>query len=186
MEVVQEIKRAKTRTVRRTIEYKGRTIKVEATYGLSQHENQAPYFSLTGSVWEKRENGRFPSEPDSSGQVVEEILAAFPWLALMARAHLNNALTGEPLWAAANAWFWYSADKYDATGRPTAYPEGYEDMTRAERAATYLGVDPSFFDGVEDKEDFVARVDLLRPTWARLAQDVLDVYALQLPDKVTP
>lgn len=186
MEVVQEIKRATTRTVRRTIEYKGRTIRVEAVYGLSQHEDQAPYFSLTGSVWEQRENGRFPSEPNSSGQVVEEILAAFPWLALMARSHMNNALTGEPLWAAANAWFWFTAEKHDRAGYPLTYPKGYKEMTRAERAASYLGVDPSFFDEVKDKEDFVARVDLLRPTWARLAQDVLDVYALQLPDKVTP
>ncbi len=184
MEAVQEIKRAKTRTVRRTIEYKERTIKVEAIYGLSQYKDQAPYFSLTGSVWEQRENGRFPSEPDSGGQCVEEILAAFPWLALMARVHLNDAVTGEPMYAMENAWFWFTAEKHDRAGYPLTYPEGYKEMTRAERAASYLDVDPSFFDGVEDKEGFAARVDLLRPTWARLAQDVLDVYALQLPDKV--
>jgi len=181
MSSTQEITRRRSRTVRRVIEHEGRTIRVEAVYGLAHIGDQPPCFSLTGSVWEMRENGRFPSEPDSGGQCVEEILAAFPWLALMARAHLDNAVTGEPMYAVENAWFWFTAEKHDRSGYPLTYPEGYKEMTRAERAASYLGVDPSFFEGVKDKAEFSARVDLLRPAWARLARDVVDVYALEVP-----
>lgn len=184
MTSTQEITRQKNRTVRRIIEHEGRTIRVEAVYGLAYIGDQPQYFSLTGSVWEKRENGRFPSEPDSGGQCVEEILAAFPWLALMAQVHLNNAVTGEPLYAVENAWFWFTADKHDSR-YPLTYPKGYKEMTGAERAASYLSVDPSFFTGVKTKDQFSARVDLLRPTWAALARQVIEIYALEVPAELT-
>jgi hypothetical protein len=78
------------------------------------------YFSLTGELYEphgtwsgkaRHENER---EPDSGGQITDEVLRAFPKLAGFARMHLSDLETGEPMHAEANGWYWYSS--YDGRG----------------------------------------------------------------------
>lgn len=165
------------RTVAREIEFEGQQVKVEAVYGVAD-SGSGPYFSLTGSVWAKQPSGRFRHDPDAAGQVTDEILAAFPWLGLMARVHLDDAVTGEPMHAVANAWYWFSAEKASRRGHEVSFPPGWASMTRAQRAASYLGVDPSFFEGVQTREDMERVVDSLRPRWAAQAAVVRALYAL--------
>lgn len=90
----------------------------------------SPAFSLTGNVFEphgnlsggaraKRyarllasgANTTAASEPDASGCVHDDIMRAFPSLARFEAMHLSDQVTGEPMHALANAWYFYAGGR---------------------------------------------------------------------------
>lgn len=155
--------------------------KVEAVYGIQQFPDQPPYFTLTGSVWViDPDTSRAGREPDTSGQVTEDILFAFPWLDQMRTVHLANAENGLPMHAAANAWFWFNAKNEARPNYPIHYPKAWESMTRAMRAAAYLGVGPEHFAGVKTSKDIEQVVESLKPLFQRRAELVRETYGLEL------
>lgn len=150
---------------RHNIVYDDTTWTVTATYGIDQIGNQNPYFSLSGDAVSTEGDEQF-------GQIQDILLTAFPWLSLMDTVHLRNAVTGEPLYAVENSWFWFTA-KDD-------FPNSWDDMSPAERAAAYLNCDPVVFDGVaaDDKAEFINRVESLKPAWKALADAAITTYRL--------
>lgn len=167
-----------TRTVTRTIELDGEQVKVEARYGIVTPQIGRSYFSVTGSAWYPTPAGRYRNEPDAGGQIADEVLAAFPWLALLVGLHLHDAVTGEPMHAVENGWFWYSAEKHSRRGDKVCFPTGWAQLTGAQRAGAYLGCEPTLFEGVTTKAEFSAVVDTLRPAWREVARVATSLYNL--------
>lgn len=169
-------------------EYPPGTWKVEATYGI-EGDDHLSYFSLTGRAWRRAGNGRLRCEPHISGRIRPLIVAAFPWLDLFAQVHLRNAVTGEPLHARENAWFWFCSTRPVPVHERVWIPTAWTHLDGAGRAGAYLGCDPELFDSIPAfdpadraaKNEFAARVDLLRPGWAQLAQSVRGMYRLDVP-----
>lgn len=164
-----------------TIDHHGEPLKVRATYGWVLLEgNDSPYFTLTGEGWLK---GDRRDDPSMCGQMHDEILQAFPWLKLISHLHLRDAITGIPLHALENSWYWFSADKTTRSGYPVHFPTGWADMSRAQRAASYLGCDPSIFKDVTTKEEFTAAWQQLVDTgvYAELAHWAITLYGLKDP-----
>ena len=119
------------------------------------------YVSLTGAVYEARKNmsgatrqkqGR---DTDAGGQITDILIRAFPQLTPIARMHLSNTLTGEPMHAEANGWYFYS-DAYQST---------YEEACRTLRVN-------SIPEGLT-REQFSRFVDDQRQRWAAEARDTL-------------
>lgn len=165
-----------------TIDHHGEPLKAQATYGWVLLEgNDSPYFTLTGEGWFK---GDRHDDPSMGGQIPDEILQAFPWLTLISHLHLRDAVTGIPLHALENGWYWFSADKVARRGYPVHFPDGWADMSRAQRAASYLGCDPSIFKDVTTKEEFTAAWQQLADTgvYAELAHWAVTLYGLEDPD----
>lgn len=152
---------------RRNVFFDGMFWDISATYGIRQIENQDPYLSLTGEA--RSEHG-----DEEGGQIHETLLRVFPWLSLMATVHLRNALTGEPLHARENSWYWFT------NADPKNLPDDWVNMSPAERAASYLNCDPAIFEGVatDNKAEFIARVGSLRPAWLDLVNTVMTIYDL--------
>ena len=164
-----------------TIDHHGEPLKVRATYGwVLLKGNDSPYFTLTGEGWFK---GDRRNDPSMGGQMHDEILQAFPWLTLISHLHLRDAVTGTPLHALENGWYWFSADKTTRSGYQVHFPAGWADMSRAQRAASYLGCDPSIFKDVTTKEEFTAAWQQLVDTgaYAELAHWAVTLYGLEDP-----
>ena len=164
-----------------TIDHHGEPLKVRATYGWVLLEgNDSPYFTLTGEGWFK---GDRRDDPSMCGQMHDEILQAFPWLKLISHLHLRDAITGTPLHALENGWYWFSADKTTRSGHLVHFPDGWADMSRAQRAASYLGCDPSIFKDVTNNEEFTAAWRQLVDTgvYAELAHWAITLYGLEDP-----
>jgi hypothetical protein len=104
----------------RNTRFKERTLSdmhVRAEFGVEKFDNQAPYFTVTGSVWNNKAHARrWPGSPERCGQVTEEILRAFPDLADLVALHLST-IEGAPMHAEANAWHWYEQGKLDVVAR---------------------------------------------------------------------
>jgi len=132
-----------------------------------------PYFSLTGEVYDRhgtwsgaarQRNGR---EPDACGQVTEELLRAFPSLASFERMHLANAETGEPMYAVANGFYFYSGDAEEHERRHYGDDYARRHGTGYERACRALRVDAIPPD--LDRDGFERFADEQRPRWAEEA-----------------
>lgn len=164
-----------------TINHHGESLKIRATYGWVRPEStESPYFTLTGEGWLK---GDRRDDPSMGGQMHDQILQAFPWLTLISLLHLNDAITGIPLHALENSWYWFSADKTARRGHQVYFPAGWDNMSRAQRAASYLGCDPSIFEDVTTKEEFTAAWQQLVDTgaYAELARSAISLYGLEDP-----
>jgi hypothetical protein len=175
----------------------------------------SPAFSVTGSVWEARgsqsgaarerryrrmlTDGRNPgpaSEPDVSGCVHEEIARAFPELAQVIRMHLSDPITGEPMHAEANGWYWYLGSRPDLVrlerecGTVAVYHGGngiyshqlaaYDlpDDDDGHKQYCYLTACrilrvPSIPGEIANREDFARFVDAQRDRWRREAAEAL-------------
>lgn len=82
--------------------------------------DQAPYFSVTGELWDS-EGWYRRGGPDgrlrACGMLHDDILRAFPQLAPLVALHLADATTGEPMYAYENGWYHYSGGDTDAARR---------------------------------------------------------------------
>lgn len=133
------------------------------------------YFSLTGSLWEKR--GRVPGasrarmgrDADASGQITDEALSAFPQLAPIAALHLSDANSGQPMHAVANGWYFYSgkAEAHEREHYGESYIERYG--TGYERACRLLRV-ASIPEGL-GQDGFTKFANQQRERWRREADE---------------
>lgn len=137
------------------------------------------YFSVTGEKYEKhgtwngeaqKRNGR---EPDSCGQLVDDLRRAFPEIGAIMDVHLADAETGEPMHAGSNGWYFYSGAAREYEER-SGYgnPDG---LTDHERAARALQIEACELPEGLDAEGFAAFVESLRPRWADRAAQVRDM-----------
>lgn len=182
---------------------------VVATYGWKHlSPNKHPYFTITGEAWYYERptdahgdpiRGESPSklamakitegEPDISGTMPSILRDAYPGLNLMVTAHSNDAVTGEPMYAHANAWYFYQSAIPNSIGEidkyPANLPERYQHLDSAGRAAAYLGCSPLLFEtsggSLITHEEFDKRVDRLRPAWSNLAKSIVSTYQLRDP-----
>lgn len=80
----------------------GRVINLDAkAYSL---HGQSPYFSVTARIGTAQKLAR--GDGDAGGCLHDEILRLWPQLAPIVALHLSNAITGEPMHAEANGWYW--------------------------------------------------------------------------------
>jgi len=169
----------------------------------------SPAFSLTGEIYEphgnlagstrhKRyermlEEGKNPgpaSEPDISGCVHDEILRAFPDLEQFAAMHLSDPITGEPMHAEANGWYWYAGSRADLreqerfTGFDRIYrhqldARGLRDGEAGRQSYCYLTacellrVGPNEIPQDLDRAGFTAFVDAQRDRWRKEAEEAI-------------
>lgn len=165
--------------------------KLVAHYGINQTNGGRPYFSLTGQLHEPKSTGYYHTEPTMVGQLSDILTEHMPWLSLIASVHLSDALTGEPIHAEANSWYWFLAKKHTERGTDTVLPPAYRDLNPAQRVGAHLGCDPVLFEQVpcERSESaraaFSAVIDTLRPQWRRRAELVREQYLLELPSTHT-
>lgn len=131
-------------------------LKVRATYGM-RDLGQGPYFTVTIKGWNKYASTN--TDPIRGGADHELAARAFPKLKELIALHLSNALTGEPMHAEANGWYFFKRDG-------------------ADHAAKYLRTTPDTFEGVTTREEFAAVVDQLRPQWQQEADDARAQYGL--------
>lgn len=146
----------------RNLQFKERTLSdmhVRAEFGLQEFDGQAPYFTVTGSVWNSQKQAlRKPEDPEMCGQVTEEILRAFPGLADLVALHLST-IDGVPMHAEANAWYWYEQGKQDVVAQHLRV------------AVEDLPVDA-------DRATLAAFVDAQRPRWKAEAEEAIAKYSL--------
>lgn len=166
----------------------GNPIDVEARYGINKTAHV--YFTLTCEYWYLGKNGRRLEESGGGGADHELIVAAFPWLAPMSSMHLSDAVTGEPMHAAANAWTMFT--DLDVTGSPRdpRYGQHNAGLSPAQAAAKYLRCDPEVFSGMPRaathgdapvRKQFYDRVELLRPVWEAQALTTKLMFGLEMP-----
>lgn len=115
--------------------------------------NQAPYFSVTGELWDSEgwyRNGQ-DGRMRACGCLHDEILAAFPKLAPVVALHLSDE-NGVPMHALANSRYFAEQGEID-------------------NAARTLRVDPSEVPQGVSEDDFAAFVVAQRPRWKREADE---------------
>lgn len=166
-----------TRTSTIEFEEDGNKHRLVVEYGIRTGIVQ-PYFFVTGELYVRELSKRYPAEPEMSGRIHDIIVERMPWLRQLVTMHLCDAETGQPLYAEANGWYWYTSHK---TGVPSM-PHSYRALDPTQRAATYLGCDPSLFaDEIATPQDFAAVIDTLRPIWAQRAEVTKALYNLAEP-----
>jgi hypothetical protein len=123
--------------------------------------NQAPYFSLTGEIYER---GRVTT----AGCIHEELLAIWPDLAQLAALHLSTE-DGVPMHALENARYFAGFTKYQE-----ASPEKLSDHLRCgiEHAKGLIKLG--------DTAAFVAAVEAMKPRWKLEAEGVIETLGLQV------
>lgn len=158
---------------------------VEAEYGISND-----HFTLTGNIWEYRDEGALrravrryltgknaPGRPhrdtDICGAIHDELLPVFPHLKLIETMHLSDSVTGEPMYALENGWYWFT--------NVQDWSQQRREFTPAQRAGAYLRCAPEHFEGVTTKEQFAAVVEQLRPAWLAQAHATRLTYGLGSP-----
>lgn len=140
----------------RRITDNGEQLKVRATYGL-RDLGQGPYFTVTLDGWNKYASTN--TDPCIGGAAHDLTARAFPKLANVIALHLCDGVTGEPMYAEANGWFWFKEDG-------------------AQRAADYLRTTPDKFDNITTREEFANVVDSLRPQWQQEANEARTAHDL--------
>lgn len=155
---------------------------VEAEYGI-----RLGYFTLTSNIWEYRDEdalrravrryihgknspGRPTRDMDITGTIHNELLPVFPHLKLIEMMHLSDSVTGEPMYALENGWYWFT--------NVQDWSDQHREFTPAQRAGAYLRCAPEHFEGVATKEQFAAVVEQLRPAWLAQARATRLTYGL--------
>ena len=167
---------------------------LQIDYGIQATPGRS-YFSVTGRFYPGLTEDQINDDldPDIAGMIHPEILIAAPWLADLVSAHLCDAVTGEPMHATDNAWYWYRSALEQNAG-PRRLPDGYADHDAAGRAACYLGCSPELFAdlGTDDRPqaaiyaEFAQRVQTLAPAWRLRATYLRRNYQLELPAEHVP
>lgn len=152
----------------------GQTYQVSAHYGWVKRGRHSPYFTVTGEITPIND-----TEPIMCGAIGRELLECFPWLNLIDSMHLNDAITGAPMYAVENGWYWFNADEKTLERAP----RGWRDITPAQRAGNYLHVDPQHFKDVTTREEFAKKVDSLRDMWTQMAKITCQTYGLDDPNQ---
>lgn len=136
---------------------------LRATAQLRQlNENQRPYFSVTGELWDSQrwyENGN-ERHLQECGCIHDLILKAFPDLAPVVALHLADD-RGVPMHAEANGWYAYSSEwhQYDAEkGTPRK-------DTPLELCASILRISKDELNPGMNRAEFGAFVESLKPRW---------------------
>ena len=164
-------------TTMRTVQYTlheadGSLTTVVAHYGI-----RGDRVSITGEVYYNR-NDQTPLanlDPDTCGQVCDEIKQAFPWLEPLIELHLADAYTGAPMYALDNGWFWLHEDEADGPLITTV---------SRRRAARYLRTTPDMLEGVRTKNDLEALINTtLAPAWKKQIDAALALYDLSTGHK---
>lgn len=164
-------------TTMRTVQYTlheadGSLTTVVAHYGIRNDR-----VSLMGEVYYSSDD-QTPltnCDPDTCGQVWDDIERAFPWLKPLMELHLADAYTGEPLCALDNGWFWLHEDEADGPLITTV---------SRRRAARYLRTTPDMLEGVRTKTDLEALINTtLAPAWKKQIDAALALYDLSTGHK---
>jgi len=168
-------KTIKTETLERTTVDGQSYRRIEVHYGLRAFEHQAPYFTVTADVWDTRYRA---GDPDSCGQNHEIISAAFPHLRDIIALHMSN-IDGVPMHAIENGWYYFT----DFDGRGISMYGGptsskWYELSPVQRAEDYLRAPAGYFDDVRNKDEFVARIDELRPVWKAEADAAIARHGL--------
>lgn len=134
--------------------------------------NGRPYFSVTVEAPDRMHV--------STGAAHDDVLKRRPDMADIVALHLSS-VTGEPMHALANAWYWWG----DSEGRGTNLRPGRD---RLDALARHLRIDRADVDaldlptfrmaGDEYPAEFVAFVDAQRERWQREADAVIEKYGL--------
>ena len=140
--------------------------RIEVHYGLRALEHHAPYFTAVANVWDTRYRA---GDPDSCGQNHEIISAAFPHLRDIIALHMSN-IDGVPMHAIENGWYFFTNAAY--------VPPEQQWRSGIERAEAYLRAPAGYFDDVRNKDEFVARIDELRPVWKAEADAAIKRHGL--------
>jgi hypothetical protein len=139
--------------------------RIEVHYGLHAFEHHAPYFTVTTDVWDTHYRA---GDPDSCGNH-EIVSAAFPHLRDMIALHMSN-IDGVPMHAIENGWYFFTNAAY--------VPPEQQWRSGIQRAEAYLRAPAGYFDGVVTKDEFVAKIDELRPVWKAEADAAIARHGL--------
>lgn len=149
--------------------------------------SSSDHFTLVGDCWDYQDEAALKRavrrhldpadlqamparEPDICGSIHDLILPVFPHLSLIQSMHLSDSVTGEPLYALENGWYWFNnAQDWD---------EQNQWFTPAQRAGHYLRCSPNLLTEITTKEQFAQLVDWLRPAWRKQAQATRAIYNL--------
>lgn len=138
------------------------------------------HFSVTGSAWYGRgkltgtQRHRRHYDPDASGMLHTEILAAIPALAPVIAVHLADPL-GMPMHAFANGWYFYSGQCSAWERAHPVHPSNREELTDHQRGARALHIAEAELPEGMDREQFMAFAETLRPRWLEMALAALAV-----------
>lgn len=164
-------------TTMRTVQYTlhetdGSLTTVVAHYGIRNDR-----ISVMGEVYYNRDDQTSLAnlDPDTCGQVCDDIKRAFPWLKPLMELHLADAYTGAPMYALDNGWFWLHEDEADGPLITTV---------SRRRAARYLRTTPDMLEGVRTKNDLEALINTtLAPAWKKQMDAALALYGLSTGHK---
>lgn len=161
------------RTVQYTLhETDGSLTTVVAHYGIRNDR-----VSVMGEVYYNRDDQTPLAnlDPDTCGQVCDDIERAFPWLGPLMELHLADAYTGAPMYALDNGWFWLYEDEADGP---------LITSTSRRRAARYLRTTPDMLEGVRNKNDLETLINTtLAPAWKKQIDAALALYDLSTGHK---
>lgn len=162
------------RTVQHTLhEADGSLTTIVAHYGIRNDR-----VSVMGGVYYNREDDQTllaNCDPDTCGQVWDDIERAFPWLKPLMELHLADAYTGAPIYALDNGWFWLHEDEADGP---------LITSTSRRRAARYLRTTPDMLEGVRTKTDLETLINTtLAPAWKKQIDAALALYDLSTGHK---
>lgn len=164
-------------TTMRTVQYTlhetdGSLTTVVAHYGI--HNDRV---SIMGDVYYSSDDQTplINRDPDTCGQVWDDIERAFPWLKPLMELHLADAYTGAPIYALDNGWFWLHEDEADGPHITTV---------SRRRAARYLRTTPDMLEGVRTKNDLEILINTtLAPAWKKQIDAALALYDLSTGHK---
>lgn len=164
-------------TTMRTVQYTlheadGSLTTVVAHYGIRNDR-----VSIMGEVYYSSDDQTplVNLDPDTCGQVWDDIERAFPWLKPLMELHLADAYTGAPIYALDNGWFWLHEDEADGPLITTV---------SRRRAARYLRTTPDMLEGVRTKTDLEALINTtLDPAWKKQIDAALALYDLSTGHK---
>lgn len=152
---------------------KGATIHVDAkAYSLG---GQSPYFSVTAMIHTPA--SRRQNDCDACGCLHGEILKMWPQLAPIVALHLSDAITGEPMHAVANGWYWLSGamggagERYHG-GTDKAPEQCLRILADHLRVTVYEAeaMTRCIPANAQGKGVFAKHVDTLRPRWKTEAE----------------
>ena len=152
------------------------SVYVTATARTHSLGEQAPYFSLTGDVWTSAAGAASGADRYNlgGGMMHETILRTWPQLQPIADLHLADAITGEPMHALANGWYFYCGKaRAHEDARREWQPADREPYSLSDhvRAANALRVAPEELPEGLDEAGFREFVASLAGRWAREAAE---------------
>lgn len=159
-------------TTMRTVQYTLHEVDESLTTVVAHYGIRNDYVSITGEVYYNCD-GQTPLanlDPDKCGHVCDEIKQAFPWLGPLMELHLADAVTGAPMYALDNGWFWLHEDEADGPLITTV---------SRRRAARYLRTTPDMLEDVHTKNDLSNLINTtLAPAWKKQIDAALALYGL--------